>query len=135
MVLIEGRRGLPLAEDVFAANFQEKSAVEPLIDHGLHGLRKPKNLLGDRNFSSEPLSLRLWQRFHIHLTAPPKRHYVHFFQDNRRLKRIKRRWKVERCISWFKFHRRIDVRWDVYSEHYLGFIRLCCCMVLIKYLF
>lgn len=126
---------MPLAEAVYPAHFQEKSAVEPLIAQGLHRLPKPRNVLGDANFSSKPLSLRLWKCFRVHLTAPPKRHYTRFFQDNRRLKRIKRRWKVERSLSWLKFHRRIDVRWDVYTEHYLGFIQLCCCMLLIKYLF
>ena len=135
MLLIEGKQGLPLAEDVFAANFQEKSAVEPLIAKRMRGIRKPRNLLGDANFGSQPLTRRLWRRYGVCLTAPPKRHYVNFFHDARRLRRIRRRWKVERCFSWFKFRRRIDVRWEVYTEHYLGFIQLYCCMVLLKHLF
>jgi hypothetical protein len=135
MILIEGKRGLPVAEDVFAANTQEKTAVEPFLLRTLQGIHKPENMLGDANFSSQPLTKRLWKRFHIRLTAPPKRHYVHFFHDARRLRRIKRRWKVERGFGWLKSRRRIDVRWDVYAEHYLGFIQLCSCMILLKYLF
>jgi hypothetical protein len=132
MLLIEGKRGLPLAEAVYPGNLQEKSAVEPLFSQGLRYLPKPKNVLGDGNFSSQPLSQRLWKRFHVHFTAPPKRHYVHFFHDARRLRRLKRRWKVERCFGWMRAHRRIDVRWDRYTEHYLGFIQLFCCMILLK---
>jgi transposase len=132
MLMVEGKRGLPLAEDIHPGNVQEKSTVEPLIEHRLHGLPKPDNLLGDGNFSSQPLSQRLWSRYHIHFTAPPKRHYVNFFHDGRRLRRMRRRWKVERCIAWLRSHRRIDVRWDIYPEHYLGFIQLVCCMLLLK---
>src|SRR5262249_37996047 len=134
-IVVEGRRGLPLAEGQFPGHLQEKSAVEPLLSRGLRGLPKPENLLGDGNFSSRPLSRRLWKRYHIHFSAPPKRHYVNPFHDGRRLRRLKRRWKVERSLAWLRSHRRIDVRWDVYPEHYLGFIQLACCMLLIKHLF
>ena len=135
MLLIEGRHGLPLAESIFAANVEEKLAVIPTIEEGLKHLPKPKNILGDANFGSKPLNKKLWKKYHTHLTAPPKRHYVHFFHDGRRLRRMKRRWKVERCLAWIKSHRRIDVRWDVYQENYLGFIRLTCSMLLIKKVF
>jgi transposase len=135
MLIIEGKRGLPLAEGLFAGNVQEKTATEPTLNCGLRGIHKPDNMLGDANFSSEPLSQKLWRKFRVHLTAPPKRHYVHLFHDARRLRRIRRRWKIERCFGWLKSHRRIDVRWDVKAEHYLGFIQLCSCMILLKNLF
>lgn len=135
LIMIEGKCGLPLAEDVFAANVQERAAIEPFISQRMRGIHKPENLLGDANFSASTLSNRLWKRYRIHLTAPPKKNYIHFFHDARRLRRIRRRWKVERCLDWLKSHRRIDVRWDVRPERYLGFIQLCCCMILLKYLF
>lgn len=75
---------------------------------------------------------RMWSKFHIHFTAPPKRHYVHFFHDGRRLRQIKKRWMVERTNSWLRAHKRIECRYDVYTENYLGFVLLSCFAVLIK---
>jgi len=135
MIIVEGRRGLPLGELLTSGNREEKSTLEELLSQGMGTLAKPDNLLGDSNFSSRPLSQRLWKKYHIHFTAPPKRHYVNFFHDGRRLRRIKRRWKVERCFSWLKYHRRIETRWDIKAEHYLGFVQLACVMILIKHLF
>lgn len=135
MILIEGKHGLPVAEAVFPGNWGEKSAVEPTLDQSMKGLVKPQNILGDAEFSSRPLTRRLWCKYKIHLNAPPKRHYVHFFHDGRRIRRIKRRWKVERCFAWLRSHRRLETRWEIYGEYYLGFVQLACIMILIKYLF
>jgi hypothetical protein len=135
MLVVEGRKGLPLGVSVFPGNVEEKAAVVPTLSEGLRGVRKPRNLIGDANFSSQPLCQKLWKRWRIFFTAPPKKHYVHPFHDNRRLRRIKRRWKVERCFSWLKHRRKIELRWEVKVEHFLGLIQLCCCMILLKHLF
>ena len=41
-------------------------------------------------------------------------------QDGRRLRRYKRRFKVERFFSWIDNFRRLVVRWEYYAENYLG---------------
>lgn len=135
MLIVEGRHGLPLAEKVFAANYHEASLVEPTIKEGLCHFHKPKHLLGDKAYSSGPLTKRLAQSWGITLTATPKRHYVNFFHDGRHLRRKKRRWMVERCFAWLKHYKRIDTRWEVYAHSYLGFVQLACILMLAKYLF
>ncbi len=40
-----------------------------------------------------------------------------------------RRWVVERSHSWLNRFRRILVRWDKKSEHYLAFVHFACALI------
>lgn len=135
MLVIEGRLGLPIGEWVFAANYHEASCVEATLEWGMRFMHKPKHLLGDKAYSSGPLTKRLWKRWHITLTAPAKRHYVNAFHDGRHLRRGRRRWKAERAFAWLKSRKRIETRYDYYPENYLGFVRLAACCILMTHLF
>ena len=133
MLIVEGH-GWPIGDGVFAANHHEAAIAESALA-SLLWLPKPENLLGDTAYSSGPLTRRLWQRFAIHLTAPPKRHYVNYFHDGRRLKRRKRRWKIERTLSWVKTYRRLETRWERKAMNFLGLVHLACVMQLISHAF
>lgn len=133
-MLIVDSKGLPIAVKVFPANQHEPALVEETIDYSLKWVKKPKHLIGDTAYSSKPLTERLLSKHHIQLTAPPKRHYVNFFHDKRKLRRAKRRWKVERGFAWLKHHRRIHCRWEFYPENYLGFVHLACIQILLKFI-
>lgn len=134
-MVVTDAHGWPIGIDLFSANFHEASLVEPTLLESMHYLPKPKNLLGDKAYSSLPLTKRVYRKYHIYLTAPPKRHYVNPFHDGRRLRRGSRRWKVERTYSWFKYCRRLECRWEVKPENYLGFAQLACSMLLVKHAF
>jgi putative transposase len=41
-----------------------------------------------------------------------------------------RRWVVEAAHSWMNRFRRLLVRWEKKSEHYLGFVALACCLII-----
>jgi len=41
-------------------------------------------------------------------------------QDGRKARRLKRRWKVERCNAWLKAYRRLRVRHEWHVENFLG---------------
>lgn len=131
-MLMVDSNGWPIAVNLFPANEHEPALVEATIEYSLKSIIKPKNLLGDTAYSSKPLTERLLKKYGINLTAPPKRHYVNFFHDQRKLRRLKRRWKVERCFAWLKHLRRIHCRWDFYPENYLGFVHLACVFLLLK---
>ena len=45
---------------------------------------------------------------------------------SRKLGRYRRRWKVERTITWIDSYRRPMIRHDDYSFIYHGFIHLAC---------
>jgi transposase len=55
-------------------------------------------------------------------------------QDGRKLRRYKRRWKIERPFAWLGNFRRLVVRYERRAENYLGFVRLGCIVILLRYL-
>ena len=55
-------------------------------------------------------------------------------QDSRKLRRYKRRWKIERLFAWLGNFRRLVVRYERCAENYLGFVKLGCLVILLRYL-
>ncbi len=55
-------------------------------------------------------------------------------QEARKLRRYNRRWKVERIFAWLGNFRRLVVRYERGAENYLGFVRLACVVILMRYL-
>jgi len=55
-------------------------------------------------------------------------------QDERKLRRYKRRWKVERLFAWLGNFRRLVVRYERRADNYLGFVRVACMVILLRYL-
>ena len=45
-------------------------------------------------------------------------------QDGRKLRRYKRRWKIERLFAWLSNFRRLVVGYERQEENYLGFVQL-----------
>ncbi|MEM4675833.1 MAG: transposase, partial [Nitrososphaerota archaeon] len=54
-------------------------------------------------------------------------------QDERRLRRYKRRWKIERLNGWLLSYRRVVVRYERYLENYVGFVHLACIKILLRH--
>ena len=131
LILITDSHGWPIGDKVFSANHHELGIAQQAFE-SMRGLAKPENILGDTAYSSSRLTHALFKKYHIYLTAPPKRHYVNYFHDGRRLRRKKRRWKIERTLSWLKYFRRLETRWEVKVENFLGFVELACSILLIK---
>lgn len=91
----------------------------------------PEKLIGDRAYDSDRLDERLADEFGVELIAPnrAKRRRT---QDGRKLRRYKRRWKVERLFAWLMRYRRVVTRWEHKSENFLGFLHLACLAILLK---
>jgi transposase len=53
-------------------------------------------------------------------------------QDGRKLRRYKRRWKIERLFTWLANFRRLIVRYERRVENFLGFVHLGCIIILLK---
>ena len=54
-------------------------------------------------------------------------------QDGRRLRRYRRRWLVERLFAWLQWRRRLLVRWEYYTENFLGLVRLGALCLFLKH--
>jgi len=89
-------------------------------------------LIGDRAYDSDPLDTKLRDEG-IELIAPHRRNRVKpKTQDGRKLRRYKRRWKIERLNAWLLNFRRIAVRYERKVENFLGLVQLACILILLK---
>jgi IS4 transposase len=54
-------------------------------------------------------------------------------QDGRKLRRYKRRWKVERLFAWLQNFRRLVVRYERHADNFLAFLLLACSIILLRF--
>jgi transposase len=114
-----------------SASPHEVKLVGATIEHRLI-LEKPEKLIGDKAYDSDPLDAEL-ATLGIELIAPHKRNRKKAkTQDGRKLRRYKRRWKVERLFAWMHNYRRIVVRYEYHLDNFLGFVHLACILILLK---
>jgi transposase len=127
--------GLPLALSTFSASPHEVTLVEPTLDAALLDAT-PQRLIGDKAYDSDPLDQRLLTERQIELIAPHKRNRKKpKTQDGRKLRRYKRRWKVERLFAWLQNYRRILVRHEYKLCNYLGFVQLGAIVIVLRHYF
>jgi transposase len=140
MVVVDGQ-GLPLGNYLDSASSAEVTLIEPVLDRvavprpGRGRPRKnPLRLIYDRAADSDPLRARLARRG-IELICPHRKNRTKPpTQDGRPLRRFRRRWKVERTISWWGNFRRLVVRWEYHLRMYQAFVNLACLMIVLRQL-
>jgi transposase len=125
--------GLPLAVHAASASPHELTLVEATLAASCAG-EEPERLIGDRAYDSDPLDGALEERG-IEMIAPHRRNRKkRKTQDGRKLRRYKRRWKIERLFAWLSNFRRLVVRYERRAENYLGFVKLGCIAILLRHL-
>ena len=130
MVLVDGN-GLPLAVDINAASPAEVTLIEPLLDQAVTP-HIPHRLIYDRAADSDPLRERLAERG-VELICPHRRGRVRpATQDGRPLRRYRKRWLVERTISWLQAFRRLVTRYEFYALLFHSFAKLACLMIVLR---
>lgn len=131
MVLVDAR-GLPVAVDTASATPHESKLVQGLFDFMLTSVT-PDRVIGDRAYDSDALDDQLACEG-SDLIAPHRknRRKENVTQDGRSLRRYKRRWTVERTISWFQNYRRLCIRWEKSAKLFQGFLHLSCSIILLK---
>jgi transposase len=130
MLLVDGQ-GLPLSANIHSAGPHEVNLIEPLLASRLLR-RRVKRLIYDLAADSDPLRDRL-AKCGTDLICPhrdnrsrPQR------QDRRKLRRFRRRWKIERSIGWLQNFRRLVTRYEYHAHLFLGFVQLACLMVVLR---
>jgi transposase len=130
MLLVDGA-GLPLAIDVDSASPAEVTLIEPLLDQAVTPY-VPSRLIYDRAADSDPLRERLSAR-DVELICPHRKGRVRpATQDGRPLRRYRKRWIIERTISWIQAFRRIVTRYEFYSFLFHSFAKLACLMIVLR---
>lgn len=131
MVLVDAR-GLPVAVDTMSATPHESQLVQGLFDFMLTQ-ETPERIIGDKAYDSDKLDEELAQR-NIEMIAPHRGNRLseNITQDGRPLRRYKRRWTVERTISWIQNFRRLCIRWEKSTKLFQGYLHLGYALLLLK---
>ncbi len=137
MVLVDGQ-GVPLGVHLSPANRAEVQLAEPTLAQVAvpragpgRPKQKPARLIADRGYDSRELWARLGRRG-IDLIVPHLRSRRHRFQDGRKLRRYRRRWIIERTISWLLSFRRLTVRYEHRLELYHAFVLIACMLITLR---
>ena len=94
--------------------------------------KRPERLIADKGYDSDPLRSKLRARG-IELICPYRsNNKQQKYYDGRKMRRYKRRYKVERTFSWFGNNRRLVVRWDRDITVYNAFFHIACMIVALK---
>ncbi|MBI4833818.1 MAG: transposase [Planctomycetes bacterium] len=94
MVVADGK-GIPLGVSVHSASPHEVKLANKTIEKVG---KKPKCLVCDKAYDSKKLRSE-WKEQGIELIAPHRNNRRKKIQDGRKLRRYKRRWKIERSIA------------------------------------
>jgi transposase len=129
---IADRDGLPLSISIADGSRHDVALTEQALDEAFVD-ELPPNLIGDKAWDSRKHQTQLQEERGIELIAPKKSNSRRK-QDGRRLKRYKRRWRVERLFAWLQNFRRLVVRWERKASNFLGFLELGCIVILLRHL-
>jgi transposase len=125
--------GLPVSAHVESASPHEIKLVEDTIDSGFTEYA-PDKLVGDKAYDSDSLDEHLKESRGIEMIAPHKGNRIRRrTQDGRKLRRYKRRWKIERLFAWLQNYRRLVVRYEYHVENFLAMLLLGCTMILFRF--
>ena len=101
---VADRNGLPVSVSAESATPHEVTlAVSTLLQMVVPDA--PQNLVGENAYDSDRLDAEL-KFYGIEVIAPHRRNRRNSTQDGRRLKRYRRRWKIERLFAWLQNFRR-----------------------------
>ena len=138
MVVVDGQ-GIPLGNYLDSASPGEVKLLEKTLNNiavprGGQGRpkQKPQRVITDKAYDSDPLRERLAKRG-IDLICPYRENNKKKkYEDGRKLRRYKRRWKVERTFSWLGNSRRLVVRWDRDIVVYSAFFHVACLVLTLR---
>ena len=138
MVLVDSQ-GVPLGSTITSASPHEVTLVDKVlaqikVPRNGSGRPKcrPKRLIGDRAYDSDALRKNLQDR-KIELICPHRKNRKKpKLQDGRKLRRYRKRWKVERTFSWISNYRRLVVRYERMINVYKAFFHIACILITLK---
>lgn len=140
MVVADGK-GIPLGSTLASASPAEVTLIEDTLDQvkvPRKGRGRPKKrmkrLIVDKAYDSDPLRKRL-KTLKIDLICPHRQNRTKTkLQDGRKLRRYRKRWKIERTFAWIGNFRRLVVRWERLISVYRAFFHLACIIITLRQL-
>jgi transposase len=129
MVVVDGQ-GVPLGKQLASASPHETKLIEATLDQSF-APDKVQRLIYDRAADSNALRQQLATRG-IDLIAPENPTRKRRVQDRRKLRRYRRRWKMERTFAWIGNYRRLVVRYENKLHVYSAFFHIACIMIVLR---
>jgi len=138
MVVVDGQ-GVPMGSTLASASPAEVTLAEETLETikvPRNGRGRPKKrplrLIADKGYDSDPLRNRL-KAVKIDLIVPHRKNRTKpKKQDGRKLRRYRKRWKVERTFAWLGNFRRLLVRHERLIVMYEAFFHLACIMIVLR---
>jgi transposase len=130
IIAIAVANSLPLAVAVNSASPAECQLVEQVLA-GSFLDELPARLIGDKAYDSDQLDARLAAEYDVEMIAPNRRRRGKT-QDGRKLRRYRRRWKVEMLFAWMHNFRRLATRREYRIENFLGFVEFARLLMLLR---
>jgi transposase len=138
MVVVDGQ-GVPLGNHLDSASPAEVKLLEKTLNNinvprkGRGRPRKnPKRLIADKGYDSDGLRKRLKHRGIDMISPYRSMNKKQKYYDGRKMRRYKRRYKVERTFSWLGNNRRLVVRWDRDIVVYNAFFNIACLIITLR---
>jgi len=127
---IADARGLPIAVGIASGPRHEVGLVEETL--GQRFVRgRLLRLIGDKAYDSNKLDAALRKRG-IDMIAPHHPTHTTKTQDERKLRRYRKRWMIERVFAWLMRSRRLVIRYEHKPSNFLGFLELACIVILVR---
>jgi len=136
MVLADGA-GTPLGIHLEKATPSEMKLVEATLASvrektGKWKQGKPRRLIGDRGYDSNPVRALLVKRGIEPIIPARSNNTVATHQDRRKMRRYKRRWIIERSNSWLQTFRKLVVRYERSTKIFAAFVHMACALITLK---
>ena len=133
MVVGDGQ-GLPVGGTLESASPAEvRLAPEAIINASERLGRWPCQLIADKAYDADWLRQEL-RKTGGELICPHRRgRRKPSQQDGRKLRRYRKRWKIERLFAWLGNWRRLLIRHERLLTLYSGFFKIACIMILVKH--
>jgi transposase len=94
--------------------------------------KRPDRLIADRAYDSNAARSHLVRRGIEPIIPCRSNNKIATHQDGRKLRRYRRRWKIERSISWLFHFRRLVVRYERNVTVYTGLVHLACALIAMR---
>ncbi len=125
---VADRNGLPIAVGIASGERAEcQLVVDTLAARFVKPL--PERLIGDMAYDSDPLDAEL-ANSGVDMIAPHNPTRRRLTQDMRKMRRYRRRWRIERLFAWMMRCRRLVTRYELKAENFLGFVLLACARII-----
>jgi transposase len=130
MAICDGN-SLPVAVAVESASPSEMKLAQPTFKERFIR-EKPAVMVANRGYDSNAV-----RNFFVGCDIEPviparKNNKKASHQDGRKLRRYRKRWKIERLNAWFQNDRRLVTRYEYKPENFLGFVHLSCMKIMLR---